>query len=78
MGRRQAATRHMEQAVRSWSAALQAGHIDAIISTTSGCGSVIKRYEELLSDRPELSAQVRRVVEATQDIAQIAAGLPTV
>lgn len=76
MGRREAATRHMEQAVRSWSAALEAGHIDSIISTTSGCGSVIKRYEELLSDRPALSAQVRRVVEATQDITQIAAGLP--
>ena len=76
MGRRQAATRHMEQAVRSWSAALEAGHIDAIISTTSGCGAVIKRYEELLSDRPELSAQVRRVVQAVQDITQIAASLP--
>jgi glycolate oxidase iron-sulfur subunit len=76
MGRRQAAARHMEQAVRSWSAALEAGHIDAIVSTTSGCGSVIKRYEELLSDRPELSAQVQRVVAATTDITQIAAGLP--
>ncbi|MHC0506430.1 glycolate oxidase subunit GlcF [Achromobacter aegrifaciens] len=75
MGRREAATRHMEQAVRSWSTALLAGQIDIIISTTSGCGSVIKRYEELLSDRPELSTQVRLVVEATQDISQIAASL---
>ncbi|WP_043541637.1 heterodisulfide reductase-related iron-sulfur binding cluster, partial [Achromobacter sp. RTa] len=76
MGRRQAAVKHMEQAVRSWATALEDGRIDAIVSTTSGCGSVIKRYEELLSDRPDLSSQVRRVVEATADITQIAAGLP--
>ncbi|QCS64722.1 glycolate oxidase subunit GlcF [Achromobacter denitrificans] len=76
MGRREAAVKHMTQAVRSWSAALEAGHIDAIVSTTSGCGSVIKRYEELLSDRPDLSARVKRVVDAVTDITQIAAGLP--
>ncbi|MPT39696.1 MAG: glycolate oxidase iron-sulfur subunit, partial [Achromobacter sp.] len=76
MGRREAAVKHMAQAVRSWSAALEAGHIDAIVSTTSGCGSVIKRYEELLSDRPDLSAHVKRVVDAVTDITQIAAGLP--
>ena len=76
MGRREAAVKHMEQAVRSWSAALEAGRIDAIVSTTSGCGSVIKRYEELLSDRPELSARVKRVVDAVTDVTQIAAGLP--
>lgn len=75
MGRRQAAVQHMAQTVRAWGAALESGRIDKIISTTSGCGSVIKRYEELLSDQPELSAHVRRVAEATVDITEFAQSL---
>ena len=76
MGRHQAAARHMEQAVRAWSAALEAGRIDAIVSTTSGCTSVIKRYDALLSERPGLAPQIRRVVGAIKDISEIAQGLP--
>jgi len=72
MGRRRSAVRHMEQTVSRWAAALEDGRIDAIVTTTSGCASVIKRYDALLSDRPGLAARIRRVVDAVRDITEIA------
>lgn len=76
MGRHQAATKHMERAIRHWSAALEDGRIDAIVSTTSGCASVIKRYDTLLSDRADLLPRIRRVIDATMDITEITQYLP--
>ncbi|WP_415821945.1 heterodisulfide reductase-related iron-sulfur binding cluster, partial [Bordetella tumbae] len=76
MGKRDDAVQHMKRTVRLWSNALKTGRIDAIVNTTSGCGSVIKHYDAMLSDHPELSSDVRRVIDATVDITEIAATLP--
>lgn len=76
MGRRARTVEHAAARIQEWAAQLEAGSIECIVVTTSGCESVIKHYDEVLQDRPELAAQVRRVIDATRDITEVLHALP--
>ena len=51
-------------------AALDAG-ADAVVSTASACGLMVKDYGRLLAGDPQYAERARRVSEATRDIAEI-------
>lgn len=75
MGYRTAARRQAAARVNTWHDRLASGDIDAVVVTTSGCGVVIKHYEELFADDPVLASRAAAVAGATRDIAVLANGL---
>jgi glycolate oxidase iron-sulfur subunit len=46
---------------------------EAIVSTASACGLMVKDYARLLADDPEFAERARRVSEATRDLSEIVA-----
>lgn len=65
--------------VDRWNDLLESKEIDAIIITTSGCGSVIRHYRELFKNDPIRLERAIRVESASLDITQFLAqfDLPT-
>lgn len=66
-------TRARDQArrnVNACCAALDAG-AEAIVSTTSACGLMVKDYGELLRDDPAYADRARRVAAATRDLVEV-------
>jgi glycolate oxidase iron-sulfur subunit len=67
------AERALDQARRNVDAccaALDAG-AEAIVSSASACGLMVKDYGRLLAGDPDRAAQARRVSEATRDLAEV-------
>ena len=71
MGRRTQARSHAGKRIEEWFELLDSGQIDCIVSTTSGCGSVMRHYDEVVSDSPELKDKATRVMAAVIDISQL-------
>ncbi len=61
------AARHM---VGVWTKEIENGGLDAIIITTSGCGTTIKDYGHMLKDDSEWAAKAAKVSEITKDITE--------
>ena len=57
--------------LRHWQEMDQRHPLDAIISTASGCGTMLKDYPELLSDMPELLAQHQGLLSKIRDISEL-------
>ncbi|OWT56195.1 glycolate oxidase subunit GlcF [Candidimonas nitroreducens] len=70
LGHRGAAQRHAARLVDTWHTLLEQGEIEAIVVTTSGCGSVIRHYSELFQDDPPRRERAARVEQACVDITQ--------
>jgi glycolate oxidase iron-sulfur subunit len=70
----QAASAHeqIRRNVEACCEALDAG-AEAIVSTASACGLMVKDYGRLLAHDPEYAARARRVSEATRDLAELVA-----
>jgi len=67
--------RALEQArrnVEACCAALDAG-AEAIVTSASACGLMVKDYGRLLAGDPDRAAKARRVSEATRDLAEVIA-----
>lgn len=66
--------------VAVWTRLLDAGGLDAILITASGCGTQVKDYGHLLRDDPRWAAQAARVSALARDISEFIAerGLPPV
>jgi len=58
-----------------WSAEAEHGGLDAILITTSGCGTVIKDYGYLLRDDHDFAGSAARISALAQDITEYLAGL---
>jgi glycolate oxidase iron-sulfur subunit len=69
MGMRDEAKSRAAQAVAAWSAEIDAG-LDAIVITTSGCGTTVKDYGHLFADDAALSAKAQKVAGLTFDISE--------
>ncbi len=63
----------MRRNIDHWWPAIQAGKIDAIISTASGCGLMIKEYAEYLKHEPEYAEKAAQVSALTQDVGEFLA-----
>jgi glycolate oxidase iron-sulfur subunit len=56
--------------VAAWARLLDETPLDAIIVTTSGCGTLIKDYGHLLRQEPEWAEKARRVSALTLDVSE--------
>ena len=53
-----------------WWPDIEAGRIEAIVMTASGCGVQVRDYGHLLQHDPAYAERARRVAELTRDIAE--------
>ena len=60
----------MRRNIDAWWPHIEAG-AEAIVSTASGCGAVIKEYGYLLQDDPDYADKARRVSAITKDIIEV-------
>ena len=58
--------------IDAWAATLEEG-AEAIVSTASGCGVMIKDYAHLLADDADYADKAARVVAATRDLGEVIA-----
>ncbi|MGE4339346.1 MAG: heterodisulfide reductase-related iron-sulfur binding cluster [Pigmentiphaga sp.] len=75
MGRRDQARDMAAYWVDAWGDLLDRQAIDAIVITTSGCGSVIRHYAELFDAGDPRHARAQRVADNTLDISECIAKL---
>ncbi len=61
--------------VRAWTAEAERDGLDAILVTTSGCGTVIKDYGHMLREDPQYAAAAASISALTKDISEYLAGL---
>ncbi|MGJ5066021.1 glycolate oxidase subunit GlcF [Bradyrhizobium oligotrophicum] len=61
--------------VDAWTAEAKRGGLDAILVTTSGCGTVIKDYGHMLREDPRYAAPAAAVSAIAKDITEYLAGL---
>jgi glycolate oxidase iron-sulfur subunit len=80
LGREDAALRMARANVDAWQREIEAGALEAIVVTASGCGSVIRDYGYLLREDPHYAAKAARISALACDITELLdrIGLPTV
>lgn len=75
MGKEEAALASARRNVEIWASEIDAGDLDAILITTSGCGTVIKDYGHLLRHDPAYAEKAARVAAKAKDITEYLATL---
>jgi glycolate oxidase iron-sulfur subunit len=75
LGQDDAALANARANVTAWSKEIDGGGLDAILMTTSGCGTVIKDYGYLLREDRQYAAQAARVSKLAKDITEYVATL---
>jgi glycolate oxidase iron-sulfur subunit len=80
LGKTRVALEYVTANVAAWSAELEGNGLDAIVTTASGCGTMVKDYGYLLNDDPEYARPARRVAGIARDITEVVAdlGLPEI
>lgn len=64
------AQKFMKRNIDTWWPLVEAG-IEAIVSTASGCGVMLKDYAYILRDDPEYSAKAEKISSLVMDISEI-------
>ena len=75
MGRADRARALARANIAAWEAQSAAGDLDAILVTASGCGTVVKHYDELFADDAGWQARARRIAGLTRDVSEYLATL---
>lgn len=75
MGREEQALEFARRNVDVWTREIEAGGLDAIIITASGCGTTIKDYGHMLRMDPAYAEKARRVSALAKDITEYLAAL---
>ncbi|MDI6028715.1 glycolate oxidase subunit GlcF [Corticibacterium sp. UT-5YL-CI-8] len=75
MGREEAALASARTNVDAWTRQIEAGELDAIVITASGCGTTIKDYGFMLRLDPAYAEKARRVSELAKDVTEYLATL---
>ena len=70
MGREAAALAQARQNVDAWTREIEAGGLDAVVITASGCGTTIKDYGYMLRLDPAYAAKAARVSALAKDITE--------
>ncbi|MEI9852515.1 MAG: glycolate oxidase subunit GlcF [Sphingomonas sp.] len=78
MGKEAAGVAAARRNVDAWSREIDSGGLDAIVITTSGCGTTIKDYGFLLRGDPAYAQRAERVSALARDVSEVLAeaGLP--
>jgi len=66
----EAARQQLRHNIDAWWPAIQGG-IEAIVSTASGCGLMVKDYGHLLRDDPAYADKAERVATLTRDLSEL-------
>ena len=74
MGRESEALAAARRNVDAWTRLIEEGGLDAIIITTSGCGTTIKDYGFMLRDDPDYAAKAAHVSALARDVSEFLAG----
>jgi glycolate oxidase iron-sulfur subunit len=75
MGREVQALAQARASIDVWTREIENGGLDAIIVTTSGCGTTIKDYGFMLRGDPAYAAKAARVSALARDVSEYLAGL---
>jgi len=75
MGREAQALASARRNVDAWTAVMVEGRLDAIIVTTSGCGTTIKDYGFMLRDCPNYAAKAAAVSALAKDVSEFLDGV---
>ena len=75
MGRDEDALARARANVAAWAAEAERGGLDAIVVTTSGCGTVIKDYGYMLRTDRDFAARAAKVSALAKDITEYLAGI---
>jgi glycolate oxidase iron-sulfur subunit len=75
MGREEAALAFARANITAWLAEADRGGLDAVLVTTSGCGTVIKDYGFMLRQEPDFAARAAKVSALAKDITEYVSGL---
>jgi glycolate oxidase iron-sulfur subunit len=75
MGREAAALAFARANISAWLSEADRGGLDAILVTTSGCGTVIKDYGFLLREDRDFAARAAKVSNLAKDITEYISGL---
>jgi glycolate oxidase iron-sulfur subunit len=75
MGRDEDALARARANITAWMAEAGRGGLDAILVTTSGCGTVIKDYGYMLREDHDFAASAAKVSSLAKDITEYLAGL---
>ncbi|MBV8512804.1 MAG: glycolate oxidase subunit GlcF [Xanthobacteraceae bacterium] len=76
LGREADAREQARANIAAWTRIIEAGGLDAILITASGCGTMVKDYGFLFRDEPPIAKQAARVSALARDISEYLAGLP--
>lgn len=72
MGREHDALESARRNVDAWTREAEAGGLDAIVITTSGCGTTIKDYGFMLREDPAYAEKAARISKLAKDFSEIA------
>ena len=75
MGQEKTALAQVRALVDVWTREIEAGGLEAIIVTASGCGTTIKDYGFMLRDDPAYAAKAARVSALAKDVTEYLNGL---
>jgi glycolate oxidase iron-sulfur subunit len=75
MGRDEAALQQVRNNVDAWTREIEGEGLDAILVTTSGCGTMLKDYGFMLRGDPRYADKAARISARAQDISQYLAQL---
>ena len=70
MGREDEAHAFARQNIDAWCRAIDAGRIDAIVITASGCGTTIKDYGHMFREDPDYRDKAARIAGLTKDVTE--------
>ncbi len=75
MGREDDAHRYAQKNIDAWVSEMDREGLDAIVVTTSGCGTTIKDYGEMFREDRDYAAKAKRVSAIAKDITEYLATL---
>jgi glycolate oxidase iron-sulfur subunit len=71
LNKQEAGRDDMRALIDRWWPMVQAGEVEAIVMTASGCGVTVKEYAELLADDPAYREKARRISSLTRDLCEV-------
>jgi glycolate oxidase iron-sulfur subunit len=71
LNKQEAGRDDMRALIDRWWPMVQAGEVEAIAMTASGCGVTVKEYAELLADDPAYREKARRISALTLDLCEV-------
>ena len=75
MGREQQALAQARNNIEAWTREIEAGGLDAILVTVSGCGTTVKDYGFMFRNDPAYAEKAKRVSALARDVSEYLNGL---